>query len=169
MNSAAQHFFIGDMPEAKTESECIADIISQEKTANDMLIQDLEAKIEQATQDMCNRCDGEVEHPADQPADYRGEEGLALLRAHLIGSCCTKCLTAAKGNSGRKSRQRARQLVFCDIAKVDSLDGLVHKLEYLDKGRAKEAAFPLADLMPEDWVAALQIDETFSIPQASKK
>ena len=108
------------------------------------------------------KCD---EFSDEAPADYRGEQGLALVRAHLVGICCASCLASAKGTGGRKLRQRARQLEFVDLAKSDSAEGIVYKLQYRDRGRMQVAAFPLEDYMPEEWLACADM----STPQASKK
>ena len=66
-------------------------------------------------------------------------------------------------------RQRARQLEFLDFAKCDSLEGMVYRLEYKDKGCAKVTAFPLEDHMPEEWMECLSLGTDMSTTQASKK
>ena len=82
-----------------------------------------------------------------------------LLRAHLAGACCAKCLAAAPGQAGRKLRKRARQLEFRDLSIEDSLDGQVYKLVVKDGKKSIDFAFPLDDLLPEAWLDPLIVGQ----------
>ena len=172
--SVAQHFFIGDMPEAQPEkaSECATDKIDMiSEAASDNLIHNLEAEIEQATLDMKSDaadmptqfsnilCTGQ----SDAPSDYCGVDGEQLLRSHLVGACCVAC-RAAPGKIGRQMRSQARKIRLMEYQRT--AEG--HLLTIKDpKGNLVDVDFPASDVFPaewQDWSAP-----TWSTPQASKK
>ena len=91
--------------------------------------------------------------------DYRGTDGLATLRAQLVGSCCGDCLTACTGRRGMKMRRKARNLQFRKFTIEESEDGPCYRLIYEDGGKTLQVAYPFSDVMPEDWIDALNLNE----------
>ena len=87
----------------------------------------------------------------DAPADYRGEAGQNLLKAHLVGSCCSTCL-AGPGKRCRQLRAQVKKIVFLAFSHADHNKEGDHILTYkTPKGSHMDVLFPATDMFPENW------------------
>ena len=87
---------------------------------------------------------------AEQPANYEGKNGTALLAAHLAGACCVKCLQTARGKSGRIVRRHARKI---RLVSCEAYDSEQCKLTYIDPaGKEVVVAIPTTDTIPTAWL-----------------